>query len=97
MITKGDALISLRPGAVWSIKGDAVEWLSPKVEPPSEKEINDKIAVLQADYDSKQYQRERVYPSIGDQLDLIYWDKINGTEKWKETIDSVKSAHPKPE
>ena len=29
------------------------------------------VAELQADYDAKQYQRDRVYPSIGDQLDML--------------------------
>ena len=48
------------------------------------------------DYDSKQYQRDRQYPSIGDQLDMIYWDKKIGTNKWKESIDAVKAKNPKP-
>lgn len=63
---------------------------------PSQEQLDAKIAELKTDYDSKQYQRDRIYPNIGDQLDMIYWDKINGTENWKETIDAVKQAHPKP-
>ena len=53
---------------------------------------------LKAEYDSKQYQRNRRarYPSIGEQLDQIYWDKKNGTKNWEETIDAVKAEHPKP-
>ena len=39
---------------------------------------------------------DRVYPSIGEQLDLLYRDKKNGTKKWEEAIDKVKSDHPKP-
>jgi len=31
-----------------------------------------------------------------EQLDMQYWDKVNGTNLWKEHIDSVKVAHPKP-
>ena len=65
--------------------------------PPTEKEIEDKLKELQADYDAKQYQRDRIYPNIGDQLDMIYWDKKNGTKKWEEAIDAVKQADPKPE
>ena len=41
--------------------------------------------------------RAVTFPKIEDQLDMIYWDKINSTEKWKETIGSVKKTHPKPE
>jgi hypothetical protein len=65
--------------------------------PPSEAEVNAKLKELQADYDSKQYQRDRQYPEISEQLDLIYWDKKNGTKKWEETIDKIKKDFPKPE
>jgi len=42
------------------------------------------------------YQWKREYPSIQDQLDQLYWDKKNGTNKWVESIDKVKSDNPKP-
>ena len=63
--------------------------------PPTEEAIQAKLTELQTDYDAKQYQRDRVYPSIGEQLDLQYWDKKNGTKKWEEAIDKVKADHPK--
>jgi hypothetical protein len=37
----------------------------------------------------------RTYPSIEEQLDMLYWDKVNGTEKWKEAIDKIKADAPK--
>lgn len=37
----------------------------------------------------------RGYATIGDQLDMIYWDKINGTNKWQEHIAEVKNRFPK--
>ena len=40
--------------------------------------------------------RINAYPSIGDQLDMQYWDQVNGTTKWKEAIAKVKSDNPKP-
>ena len=45
------------------------------------------------------YQEERAmaYPSIGDQLDMQYWDRVNGTTVWADTIASVKVMYPKPE
>ena len=46
---------------------------------------------------SKQYQRDRVYPSIGDQLDMQYWDAVNGTTTWKDAIAQVKADNPKPQ
>ena len=39
--------------------------------------------------------RIKAYPSIGDQLDMIYWDKKNNTKKWEEVINKVKADHPK--
>lgn len=56
------------------------------------------IARLQAAYDDTQYQRDRVkeYPSLSDQLDLLYWDKVNGTNNWQTAIQAVKDKYPKP-
>ena len=64
--------------------------------PPTEKAVTDKLAELEADYDAKEYQRDRIYPEVTDQLDMIYWDKKNSTDLWKEAIDKVKSDNPKP-
>ena len=54
-----------------------------------------------SDYDQQEngYKtaRQAEYGSIGDQLDMIYWDKKNGTKKWEEFIDKVKLDNPKPE
>lgn len=38
----------------------------------------------------------RVYPSIQDQLDMLYHDKTEGTSTWVDAIKAVKEAHPKP-
>jgi hypothetical protein len=48
-------------------------------------------------YNSTQYIRDRQaeYPSITDQLDMQYWDTINGTTVWKDTIDAIKAKYPK--
>ena len=50
-----------------------------------------------AEYDANQYQRERAtaYPSIQEQLDMQYWDKVNGTTNWENAIAKVKSDIPK--
>jgi len=37
-------------------------------------------------------QRAQAYPSIADQLDLIYHE---GLDAWKETISAVKAEYPK--
>lgn len=43
-----------------------------------------------ADYKKK---RKEEYPSIEEQLDLIYHE---GIDVWKETIQSIKEKYPKP-
>ena len=70
-----------------------------KVTRPTDKQINDKVAELQADYDAKKYQRDRAvaFPSLQEQLDMQYWDKVNGTNKWQEAVAKVKADNPKPE
>ena len=72
------------------------EWKSDTPQ-PTEKEINEADAMCQAEYDANQYQRDRVlsFPSIGDQLDMQYWDQVNGTTTWKDAIAKVKSDNPK--
>jgi hypothetical protein len=91
------ALQSLRPGSVWSLNGDDYKdlvWNDDVNDKPSEEELNDEIAKLQAEYDADEYKRLRVlaYPSIEDQLDLIYHE---GVESWQTLIKSIKDAHPK--
>ena len=41
--------------------------------------------------------RLSAYPPIPEQLDMIYWDKVNGTDLWKEKIAEIKAAYPKPD
>jgi len=40
-------------------------------------------------------QRSNNYPFLADQLDMQYWDKINGTNKWQQAINAVKQKYPK--
>ena len=98
MTTKIDALLKLKPNAEWTWTGDnyeGLEWLDQNQTKPTEQEILDKQAELQADYDSKEYQRKRAaeYPSYGDQMDYIYH---NGIDAWKtDMIDPIKAKYPK--
>jgi hypothetical protein len=52
----------------------------------------------QQNFDSLSYsgKRVRAYPSIQEQLDLLYWDKVNGTNNWEAAIEAVKTEYPKP-
>lgn len=39
--------------------------------------------------------RMQAYPSIQEQLNMMYWDTVNGTNKWVETISEIKKKYPK--
>ena len=88
------AIELLRPNTQWYSIESKVTFLDGTV-PPTESEIQAKIEELQAEYDAKQYQRDRAvaYPSTEDQLDMLYHQGIDG---WKAEIKKVKDAHPKP-
>jgi hypothetical protein len=93
------AILKINPNAEVSVKGTdintcEIEWHN-GTTPIPKADIEAKMVEVQADYDAKQYQRDRVYPSIQDQLDMQYWDKVNGTTTWEDTIAKVKSDNPK--
>jgi hypothetical protein len=52
------------------------------------------------DPDTYKYNRVAAYPSIGDQLDLLYKDMVAGkgdsTGEWFKAVKAVKDANPKP-
>lgn len=104
MIRITDALLALRPGALWDLDGptyDGLVWKDEEQTKPTEQEVLDKLNELQDDFDSKEYQRLRQYPSIGDQLDML-WHAIdsgtlNTTSDFYTAIKAVKDAYPKSE
>jgi len=73
-ITK--AILKINPNAKMTIRGQeldtcTIEWLE-GTTPISKADIEAKMVEVQAEYDANQYQRDRVYPSIGDQLDMLW-------------------------
>ena len=99
MIEIPQAVLSLYPNAEFAGPAnnggyDDIRW-HVKPDGITKAKVDTELDRLQADYDAKKYQRDRQYPSIGEQLDLQYWDKKNGTKKWEEAIDKVKADHPK--
>ena len=92
-----DAILSLAPGAKFSYSGDTLKWDSPGITQPTTEAIAAELTKLETEYTNKKYQRDRqaAYPALADQLDMQYWDKKNGTNKWVEAIDKVKSDNPK--
>ena len=98
-----EAIIAINPQAQVSITNEdyeTIQWHN-GTTPISKADIEDKMVEVQADYDAKQYQRDRVYPSIGDQLDMLWHTMDNNPElqhkfyDFYQTIKKVKVAHPK--
>jgi hypothetical protein len=97
-IDLAQTILKLNPTAKVSITNDVYETIvwndTPKIDLET---ILAKQKELQTNEDLKQYQRDRAkaYPSIEEQLDLQYWDKVNGTDTWEQAINAVKAQYPK--
>ena len=97
------AILKINPNAEVTIQGndlDQITWHDGTTL-ISKADIEAKIIELEAEYDANQYQRDRVYPSIGDQLDML-WHSIDQNPKLKseyfefyEAIKAIKVKHPK--
>ena len=66
-----------------------------------ETKVAEEVAKLEADFKAMQYQRDRKYPELGEQFDLLFKDidsgKVNKDGGFYKAIKGVKDAHPKPE
>ena len=96
MINRFEAIKNLVGGGIGG-RADGTEINYHGKTPPSEAEIDDKLAELQAEYDAQEYARNRQaeYPSIQELVVALYDvdDKAGLEAKRAE----VKAKHPKPE
>jgi hypothetical protein len=96
-----NAILKINPNAVVTVRGSdintcEIEWHN-GTTPIPKADIEAKMVEVQAEYDANQYQRDRAtaYPTIQDQLDMQYWDNVNGTTNWEDAIAKVKADNPK--
>ena len=87
------AILKINPTAQVSVKAEDLEritWHAGTPEIPKA-DIVAMMAELKADYDSKQYQRDRKpeYGSWEDQMDMMY----HGT--WEAHVQAIKDKYPK--
>jgi len=74
---------------------DKIDWLE-GTTPIARETIRAKILEQEKAYDNDYIRKRRdAYPGMWDQLDMIYWDQVNGTTKFKEAIAKVKTDIPK--
>jgi proline dehydrogenase len=93
------AIKDINPNAEFTYQAEdinTIQWLN-GTTPIPKADIEAKMVELQAEYDANQYQRDRAtaYPSIQEQLDMQYWDNVNGTTNWEDAIAKVKADNPK--
>ena len=95
-----DAILAINPTAIFKIDGDWVyeniTWQN-GTTPISKADVEAKLTELQTAYTALEYSRnrEKEYPAMADQLDMQYWDQVNGTTTWKDAIAKVKTDNPK--
>ncbi len=100
MITIIEAISALNPGTKVSVTAEDFEqitWHDGNPTNITKDQIVTKQAELKTAYDTTEYQRKRKeeYPSIEDQLDMIFWDKKNGTTEWEDSVQVIKDKYPK--
>tara|TARA_Y100001938_G_C7966176_1_gene366908 strand:- start:18 stop:317 length:300 start_codon:yes stop_codon:yes gene_type:complete len=98
VISLSKAILAINPNASVVIRDEDVkkiEWQN-GTKPIAEEDILAKQKELQTAYDKAKYQRDRAesYPSIGDQLDMIY-HAGQGGDTFQKAIKAVKDKYPK--
>ncbi len=98
MIGISEVLVTLRPSAEWSCGDtyDSINWMDTTQVKPTEEEVNTEIVRLEQLYIYNEYQRKRAleYPTIEDQMDILYHQGYDG---WKLAIQTIKNKYPKPD
>ena len=98
-----DAILALDSDArVQVIEEKDIIWIDKNPNNITTEQINTKLAELTTAYNNLKYQRDREseYPSIVDQLDLLYHDIARGefgksSGEWAKAIKAVKDKYPK--
>ena len=103
MIRLSDAIYAINPNANFVIRAndiDRITWTD-GTTPIPKADIEAKMVELQADYDAKQYQRDREvqYPSLKEFVEAYTEKEINGNDtKWieyKTKYNKVRTDNPK--
>jgi len=95
-----EAILSLAPTARFGIYDNSLDrlvWGDESITRPSNDDIEAELVRLQAEYDAQEYARNRTiaYPSIGDQMDMMYKDNKNSTTTHADAVEAVKTKWPK--
>ena len=100
MITKIQALVSLRLGSEWSWSGDNyadLDWLDQQQTKPTEKEINDELIRLQEAEPAKIAEQNRL-TAYQNESDSLFFKAQRGeiaTQEWLDKVQEIKERYPK--
>lgn len=99
MITKIDALVSLRPGAEWSWAGDdynGLEWLDSIQSKPTEAEIDAEVARLDQLEPARIAKQERLN-AYRIESDPLFFKAQRGEatmQEWLDKVAEIKARYP---
>ena len=97
MITKINALHSLRPGAEWVLRGDDLEWLDTNQTQPTDAEITAEVARLTALEPARIATENRRSAYIAE-ADPLFFKAQRGEatmEEWQAKVAEIKTRFPK--
>ena len=96
MVKIYQAIEEINPNAKYTYQGediDTIEWKS-DTTPISKSDLQAKMDEIEV-RDAHIIPRQNSYPSIQEQLDMMWHDKQNDTTTWEDAISKVKSDNPK--
>jgi hypothetical protein len=97
MITKAQAIASLRDGSEWVLRGDDLEWLDTNQTQPTEAEIAAEVARLTALEPARIATENRRNAYIAE-ADALFFKAQRGEatmEEWQAKVAEIKARFPK--
>ena len=97
MITKAQAIASLREGAEWVLRGDDLEWLDANQTQPSDAEIEAEVARLTA-LEPARIATENRRAAYITEADPLFFKAQRGEatmEEWQAKVQEIKARFPK--
>ncbi len=97
MITKAQAIASLRDGSEWVLRGDDLEWLDQTQTQPTEAEIAAEVARLTALEPARIATENRRNAYIAE-ADALFFKAQRGEatmQEWQAKVTEIKNRFPK--
>ena len=97
MITKAQAIASLREGAEWVLRGDDLEWLDANQTQPSDAEIEAEVARLTA-LEPARIATENRRAAYITEADPLFFKAQRGEatmDEWQAKVAEIKARFPK--